>query len=152
VAALLTFQVEPCRVLAQEGRALMREHWEELGKEFGFPEPDPDERFYFAAEAAGKFVCVTARCEGSLVGYFTAMIGQNRHYKTIRVGLEDGYFIHPVYRDYRNARGLIEATKAALRERGVDKMIVRSKVTHSTGPLLERLGFRPIDLSHIIDL
>ena len=59
----------------------------------------------------------------------------------------DIFFLAPEYRKGLAGARLLKFAEASLRAIGVERVFTRTKLSpqHDLGPLLERLGFRPIE-------
>ncbi len=126
-------------------RFLWPEHWAELALDRGSIELECDEAKYEQGEAVGCLHIVTARIDGKLVGYYYGMLMNHLHYKS--AGLmcySDVYYLKPEYRGVNGAR-FIAAIMKSLKDRGVVKLYISTKVHQDHGALFERFGMKCSD-------
>jgi hypothetical protein len=144
--ARLVFQWEGARAVfsAPNWNDLARAHFAELAvsKKFGM---DPDYQKYIAANDAGLFRAWTARCEGELVGYIGWWIMPHSHSRRLLLAQDDLYILDPAHRKGMNGYNLFKTSFAALKESGVNLVILHSKCHKDVGSLLRRLGMEPTD-------
>jgi GNAT superfamily N-acetyltransferase len=126
---------------------LLEAHWREISANLDIP-LDVDKAGYLALENAGMLRVFTARSEGRvsnpIVGYAVYFIKYNLHYKSSLQALQDVLFVHP---DHRGSGGkLIMWADAQLRDEGVQVVYHHIKAAHNFGPVLERIGYKLVDL------
>ena len=143
----VTFQFEPFEAFFAAAQALFDRHFDEIAEHkelFGKVSPDLD--LYRAFDKRGVLRILTARHAGELVGYFVFVVKPNAHYRHVLAAIEDLYFLAPEYRKgitgYRFLRRAVEA----MEESGAHIGSLRTKLKHDHGQLLERLGFRPVEV------
>lgn len=141
----VTFQKEPLEPAFWEAQELFRAHWDEIAemKDVNVLDPDVDE--YRALAKSGRLHILTARDEGKLVGYYAAFIKNNLHYKSVIVGSDDLYFIHPAYRRGGVGVRLLLAAERMQREAGAVIAVLKEKLSHPHAALFERLGYKPME-------
>lgn len=125
---------------------LLENHWQEVAFYPDIP-LSPDWAAYEATDRAGCLRVYTARLEGVLIGYCVVFVRQGIHYTTCLEASEDLLFIAPHFRKGRVGIGLIKFTDDQLRAEGVQliKRHVKIDPALNFGPLLERMGYDPID-------
>lgn len=130
--------------LFEELMPLLQKHWEEIAHFKDIP-LDPDWDIYLKFEEVGAFRLFTARNEiGSLIGYSAFFVRPNAHYKTSIQALQDVLFIDPSQRG-AGAKFIIWCDKQLASE-GIGAVYHHVKVTHNFGPMLERIGYKLVDL------
>mgnify|MGYP001567224449 FL=1 len=144
-AKLLTFQVETLATAKHEAMPLLVMHWEEIALNKDTVPLDPDWDAYEKIESAGFYHVVTARDDGALVGYATYTIVRNLHYRSLIIAEADIFFLAPEYRQGMAGIRMLAFAEKTLTEHGVNKILTRTKIHHDLGPLLERMGFVPIE-------
>lgn len=108
----------------------------------------PDFMRYEQIEQLGFLRAYTARTEfGELVGYAVFFVNWNLHYSTSLQAVQDILFIHPEHRG-TGAR-LIKWADEQLKLDGVQTVAHHVKSAHNFGPLLERMGYRCVDLIYV---
>lgn len=144
--AEFAYQVEPYEQAIEGMRLLYQEHWEEVALDKGAIRLNPDYAKYSALAKAGILNVVTARVSGELIGYHISMVWPHIHYADSLTAFTDIFFLK---REYRKGTGagvrLLKFMEKSLRERGVQKIYMGTKLLHDIGPLLERLGYKAIE-------
>lgn len=148
----LRFQWEPLKKLVKEPnlQELLREHWEDLAIHKDQMILDPDWDRYFAIEGAGFYRVWAARDGATLAGYVGWFLQPHIHYKSTRLAMEDLYLLSTPYRKGLAGVRMFKTALDALKELGVERVIVHSKVHYQAergglGPLFKRLGFVHMD-------
>ena len=142
---MLTLQVESFTELLGELKPLLPLHWEELALDKDKVPLDPQFDIYIRREAAGEVMMVTARRDGELVGYFIGFVAPGLHYKTCLTLIMDIFFIRPDARNGFAGVKLFKAVEKEARRRGVQRMIVGSKMHADASVLFERLNYLPVE-------
>ncbi len=142
---MLTLQVESFTELLDELKPLLPLHWEELAINKDKVPLDPQFDIYIRREAAGEVMMVTARRDGALVGYFIGFVAPGLHYKTCLTLIMDIFFIHPSARNGFAGVKLFKAVEAEAKRRGVQRIIVGSKIHADASILFERLSYSPVE-------
>lgn len=146
-ASEIAFAFEPFERAFPEAQALFAEHFDEIAEHkdvFGAPDPDLD--FYRALERGGALRVITARDRGRLVGYFVFALARRKHYRTVMGAVEDLYFLAPEYRKGLTGFRFLRYCAQAMAETSAQVISMRTKINHNHGAMLERLGFRPIEI------
>lgn len=119
-------------------------HYEELcvTKEFEY---DPDYDAYRRLAQAGMLRCITCRADGELIGYIIFIIGPHLHYKSCITATEDIYFIRKDYRKGRIGIKLFQYAEQVLKERGIQRIVMHTKVHLDNSRLFEYLGYKQTD-------
>lgn len=139
------FQQEKWLDCVDEMRELWPEHWAELAIDRDKIKLGCDEEKYANGDAQGFLHLITARAGGKIVGYYYGMLMNHLHYKD--AGLmcySDVYFLKPEYRGLAGLRFML-AIIESLKERGVVKFYISTKVHQDHGELFERLGMKCSD-------
>ena len=140
---MTTFQRETFAQVIEEIKPLLDKHWEEIAH-FHDIALDPNYAMYRKAEEAGKLRVFTARKDGALVGYAVFITG-NLHYQSTSTAMQDILFLLPEHRGFTGYR-LIKFADSELAKEGVQITYHHVKVAHDFGPLLERMGYVPVDI------
>jgi GNAT superfamily N-acetyltransferase len=141
---MLTYQRETLGQAKTDGEPLLRRHWQEIAHHLDIPYA-PQWATYEVLEKVGKLRIYTARLDGKLIGYCVFVVSHNIHYGTSLEANEDVLFVAPEQRKGRVGIKLIEFCDMALKFEGVQLVKRHVKLAHNFGPLLERLGYEPID-------
>lgn len=105
-----------------------------------------DEAKYEQGDAGGCLHLITARADGELVGYYYGLLMNHLHYKD--AGLmcyTDVYYMKPENRHGGEGAKFMIAVMESLKERGVIKLYMSTKVHQDNGALFERLGMKCTD-------
>lgn len=142
----ITYQEEfMSRLNREEFSGLVKEHWEEsaLHKDKIFL--DPNLELYLELESKGQSKLFTVRDEGKLVGYFLVLVFKHLHYQGNTYAQNDVVFVTKEYRKGFTGIKLIKFAEECLKEDGVDVFNINVKKHKDFGPVLERLGFKPVE-------
>lgn len=127
-----------------EMEKLFPEHYEELCVTKEFP-AEPDYEQYRLLGKAGMLRTITCRADGELIGYINFIIQPHLHYKSCKTAFEDLYFIKKEYRKGRVGIRLFQYAEKVLKERGVHRIIMHTKVHLDLSKLFEYLGYKHSD-------
>ena len=148
----LAFGWEPAkRVFAEPNLTdLLRAHYEELATNKDTVPLDPDFGFLIDQEAKGFYRIWTARDGKLLVGYIGWWVFPHPHYRSIMHARDDLYMLDPAYRSGFNGYRMFASAIDALRELGVKRCMMHSKVHFEAERgglrrLFRRLGFEHTD-------
>lgn len=144
----LTFGWEPCRRLFEDPATpdLLREHWNELAVHKAQMPLDPDFGRFAELEDLGLFRIWAARDDKNLAGYIGWFTQPHLHYKSTLTAVEDLFLLSAPYRRGLNGYRMFTTALAALRELGVKRVMLNTKVHFEAergglGKLFSRLGF-----------
>ena len=147
----LTFHVEAFSDAIEDALPLLLDHYNEIALNKETTPFDPSWEQYWTLEQAGVLHIVTARDEGKLVGYSAyILLKRNLHY-ALSVAESDIFYLAPEYRKGLNGARMLKFAEDSLRALGVQRIVTKTKLTpeHDLGPLLERLGFAPIERVYV---
>ncbi len=139
-----TYQIEDGGELipSDEMRPLLQQHWEEVAGHRDKIKLDPDFDRYKELASMNALCCTTIRSGGELVGYFICFVCPHIHYKDHPMAYNDAIFILPEHRKgLAPVLNMIQCAEKELRERGVTKIVINTKVSNDFGPVLRRIGF-----------
>ena len=120
------------------------EHYEELCVTKDFPlEPDYDG--YRRLAQAGMLRCITCRIDGDLIGYIVFYIQPHLHYKSCKTAFEDIYYVKKEFRKGRIGIRLFQYAEKVLKEHGVNRIIMHTKIHLDNSRLFEYLGYKHTD-------
>jgi len=129
-------------LLQQELTPLLHKHWREIAHFQDIP-LNVDWATYYRVNGDGCLRICTARHEQQLVGYAVFFIRANPHYQDSLQAVQDVMFMLPAYRGRGGA--LIDYAEAQLRADGVQAIYQHVKDAFDFGPLLQRLGYVPVE-------
>ena len=138
-------EVRASDILA-EAQPLMLDHWEEVAKATGVPEPYIDPVQLAALEDAGATVTVGVFDDaGALVGYSLNLIGPPIDFANTLVMQNEGIFIRKEHRG-RIAVKLIAESERIAKERGATRALWHTYMDSRADDLFSRLpGYRVYD-------
>jgi GNAT superfamily N-acetyltransferase len=119
-------------------------HYDELCVTKDFP-LDPDYDQYKRINDAKLLACVTCRCDDELIGYIVFFLQPHIHYRTCLTAFEDMYFVKPEYRKGRLGIRLFQYAEKVLKEIGINRIILHTKVHLDNSRLFEYLGYKNSD-------
>lgn len=149
-ASKYTFAVEPLSPdLFDETLPLLMAHWEEIAHFKDIP-LKPDQAAYEAIAAAGNLRVYTVRESGPiarLIGYAVFFLRRNMHYSTSLQAVQDILYLDPSARGKLVGLRFIKYCDEELRKEGVQVAMHHVKVKPGLdfGPMLERIGYEPVD-------
>ena len=143
---MITFQVEKWRPFHAEAGPIMQRHWEEIAIDRDKIQFSLDNARYEGMDDAGILHILTVRDSGNLMGYYIAFILPHVHYQHAGLmAFTDAYYVLPEARRGPVGMQLFAEAEKSLKERGVVKTYLSTKVHHDNGPLFERLGWKLTD-------
>ena len=142
---MLTFQTERLANVRAEAEPLLLRHWEEVALNKDVVRLDPDWDAYAKVEALGMLCVTTARHDGKLIGYVSDVLSPNLHYRSLKTAANDLFWLAPEHRKGGLGLRLLLASEGFAREMGANQFVKRVKLHLDFGPVLERLGYVPIE-------
>lgn len=143
---MITFHQEPFAKAYRDASAAIARHYDEIAEDkhiIGLI--DPDLEYYAALEKRDMLRVLVARDGNKLVGYYIAVISNNKHYKSVLCATEDMYYLDPDYRKGALGLKLLLEAERMLRETKAVISIAKTKISHDHGVLFERIGYRPFE-------
>lgn len=142
---MITYQEESFKALLPELRPILDRHWEELALDKDKVPLDPQYEIYFTREEAGELLTFTVREDSELVGYFLGFIAPGLHYRTCLTCTMDIFYIHPDHRGHGMGINLFKCVEKVLKQRGVNRLFVGSKMHKDAAFLFQKLGYREVE-------
>jgi GNAT superfamily N-acetyltransferase len=133
--------------LCEELKPLLERHYLEIAHYQDIP-LDPDYEQYVKLEDAGVLRVFTARESkfSMLAGYAIFFVKNNLHYKASLQAIQDIIFVHPGFRSAGFGAKLITFCDEELQKEKVQVVYHHVKEAHNFGPLLEKIGYKLVDL------
>jgi GNAT superfamily N-acetyltransferase len=149
VPARHTFARESLTVeLFHETLPLLMAHWEEIAHFKDIP-LKPDQQAYQTLSTHGNLRIYTVRegVGGTLIGYAVFFLRRNMHYSTSLQAVQDILYLDPASRGRLVGYRFIKWCDDQLRAEGVQLVMhhVKVKPELDFGPMLERIGYEPVD-------
>jgi GNAT superfamily N-acetyltransferase len=123
---------------------LLPEHYEELCVTKDFPLL-PDYEAYGRLAVNDMLRCITCRAEGNLIGYIIFIVQPHLHYMSCKTAFEDIYFVRKEFRQGRTGIRLFQYAEDVLKQDGVNRMIVHTKIHLDNSRLFEYLVYKHTD-------
>lgn len=125
---------------------LMREHWLEVAKDTGVPEPQVNPAIINALQAAGALVTLGVfDDDNTMVGYSLNVLGPPIDFANMIVMQNEGIFVRPEHRG-RIALRLISESERIAKERGATRAIWHTYMDSRADALFSGLpGYRAFD-------
>lgn len=130
--------------LFEEVSPLLFKHYKEIAHFQDIP-LDPDFDLYTTVDKTGNLRVFTAReDDGRIIGYAVFFVRANIHYKSSLQAVQDIIYIDKEVRGFGHK--FILWCDEYLAMEGVQAVYHHVKAEHNFGPLLERLGYKLVDL------
>lgn len=120
------------------------EHYEELCVTKDFP-LEPDYEAYRNLAKSGMLRCITCRADKDLIGYIVFIVQPHLHYRSCKTAFEDIYYVKKEFRKGRIGIRLFQYAEKALKEHGVNRIIMHTKIHLDNSKLFEYLGYKHTD-------
>ena len=144
----LRFQLETWADLWRDGQELFQVHYDELALHKEAMPLGLDNALYLDLERRGFLFVLAARKGGTLVGYYVALVlAHHPHNKDGgKVATCDMFYIKPSERKGGAGAKLLMRAEKELRNLGVKKATISTKLHFENGALLEALGWEKTDV------
>lgn len=142
---MITVQIEPLTERLPELMPLFPKHYAELALNQDRVPLDPDYSIYVERDRRGEVLLVTAREDAALIGYFVGFIAPGLHYRTCLTLTMDIFWVAPESRGAGAGWHIFKAVEAEARRRGVQRMLVGSKLHKDASFLFEKLGYEEVE-------
>lgn len=147
--AQLRFRFETFSAIHRELLPLFKRHWQEIAIDHEHVPLDPDWDCYFALEAQGKLLFLTARSGRELVGYVSNIVDRHLHYAGTRFAHTEMFWLDPAFRKGWQPVKMLLTNIKGLEDRGVEIGTINFKLHFKNarvGKVLARLGYVPTDI------
>lgn len=142
---MITAQPETWGSFLPELREIIGQHYEELALNKDVIPLVPRWDQYEARDMSGSLMLIVARDAGRPVGYFIGFLAHHMHYATSYNLLCDIFYIRPEFRNGWAGVRLFRAMETEARRRGVQRIVVTSKLHLPADGLLRFMKFEPIE-------
>lgn len=126
-------------------KPLLPIHYKELALNQDKVPLSPQFDKYVAAEQNGELIFIALRKLGEIVGYFIGFIAPGLHYSTCLTCNMDIFYVLPEHRGGGAGFQLFKFVEKQLKQRGVQRMFVGSKMHKDASWLFEKLGYEPVE-------
>lgn len=131
--------------MREQGRELLRQHYEELTLDKQVAKLDVDWVRYENLERSHTLFSLGAFRGTTLVGYAVFIISYNLHYRCLKIAHNDVLFLVPIERKGSTGIRLIQECEHRLANLGVVKLVMHTKKDTVMEKLLPRLGYKHED-------
>jgi len=142
---MITTHVESFEENLEHLKPLLPIHYKELALNQDKVPLSPQYDKYIASEQNGGLLFVTLRKAGQLIGYFIGFIAPGLHYSTCLTCQMDIFYVLPEHRGSGTGFQLFKFVEQQLKQRGVQRMFVGSKLHKDASWLFEKLGYEPVE-------
>ena len=137
---MISYQEELFKDIEQELSKIFPEHYAEVSSTPEIP-LDINYESYKNIQANGNLVLTTCRKNSELVGYTIFIVSPNIHNKGCLTAYEDLYYIRKQHRKGRIGINLFKHAEEVLKQRGVKRIILTTKVHLDNSKLFEYLDY-----------
>ena len=142
---MITAHVESFEQNLEFLKPLLPIHYAELALNQDKVPLSPQFDKYIDAENRGELIFVALRDVGQIVGYFIGFIAPGLHYSTCLTCQMDIFYVLPEHRGSGAGFQLFKFVEKQLKQRGVQRMFVGSKMHKDASWLFEKLGYTPVE-------
>ena len=145
---MITYQVESYLDVLPELKAIYPEHYKELAANKELVKLNPDYDKYEALAKANLLHLVTVRKDNELIGYHLSVISPHLHYMNSLTCFTDIFLVRKQFRKEENGfigLKLFKKLEESVKERGVQRIYMGTKLSLDISPILKRLGYSPIE-------
>jgi hypothetical protein len=139
-----TYQVEDPAEFIEALKDILPTHYDELCVTKDFPLM-PDYESYGRLHVARMLRCITVREDNELIGYAIFIIQPHLHYRSCTTAFEDIYFLKKEKRKGRVGIRLFQFAEGVLKQEGVDRVVMHTKIHMDNSRLFEYLGYKLTD-------
>jgi GNAT superfamily N-acetyltransferase len=142
---LLTVDIEP--YAGEEMDVLYRRNHHEVNEFRDICNDQLDHQQYRDAEKRGRLVCVYARVDRDIVGYFIVFVRPHQHHRGMLAAFEDMYYVAEGLRRKGIGTRMTNLAKAECAKRGAVLMFTTRKLRRlQPHRMLTDAGFRPFEV------
>jgi GNAT superfamily N-acetyltransferase len=127
-------------------KPLFPAHWDELAMNKDKVPLDPQYGIYLARDARGEVLFITLRRDGELLGYFVGFVALGLHYQACLTLTMDIFWTHHSIRGGTAGLRLFRAVEKEAARRGVQRMIMGSKLHKDASRLFAAIGYEPVEV------
>lgn len=148
-----TFAIERIGDIADEIKPLHQAHWNETEVHRHDLPFDPDYETFFRYERAGRYVLLTLRKDGKLLGNCAMYLDKSTHTQTI-IATEDTLYLLPEARKGRVASRFVAYAENAMRLLGAREINITVKTVNKACRFFRLLGYRHVEngLTKILEI
>lgn len=139
-----------------QAHQLAYDHWLEVAKDTGVPEPDINPELVKAMEDAGLLLTLGAFKDEELIGYSINVLGPTFNFQHLKVCQNEGIFVAKPYRGTIGAL-LVKETLTAAQAKGAARVLFHAYIGTSADALFSRLRwqgrpFQAFDITYTMEI
>jgi GNAT superfamily N-acetyltransferase len=138
------FTIERIEDIADEIKPLHQAHWNETEVHRHELPFNPDYETFFRYERAGRYILLTLRQDGKLLGNCAMYLDKSTHTQTI-IATEDTLYLLPEARKGRVASRFVAYVENALRLLGATEINIAVKTVNKACRFFRLLGYRHVE-------
>lgn len=138
---MVDYQVEDVRLLKEELEPMILAHYKEIALYQESIKLAPDWARYFQLEEMGILKILTARQEGTLIGYYIQLINPNLHYSLDNFAVCDIVYLGKEYRGGKHSVELFKQAEKVAKDNGASVMTMHFKTYLPFDNLMVNLGW-----------
>jgi GNAT superfamily N-acetyltransferase len=138
------FSLERIEAIADEIKPLHRAHWNETEAHRHELPFNPDYPAFIRYERAGRYVLLTLRADGRLLGNCAMYLDKSTHTQTL-IATEDTLYLLPEARKGRVARDFMVYVERVMRQLGAREIHITVKTVNKAGRFFRMLGYRHVE-------
>lgn len=127
---------------------LMRDNWAETGFDFEF---NPSIEAYQRLYDAGLMFALAAFDGDEVIGYCAMTVMGHLHNPDVTFASNDALYVRPDHRGITSVR-LIQAAEAEAKQRGASRFLWHTRAGTPMAAMLERRGYKPVDITVMKEL
>ncbi|HQT82291.1 MAG TPA: GNAT family N-acetyltransferase [Ferrovaceae bacterium] len=141
----ITYEVTSFTNLMSHAQHLFPKHFEEVAADKDKIKLNVHLEGYYWFEQHHQLHVIVCKKGSELIGYFIGIVRPHLHYKNSLTAYTDIFYINPEYRKGRAGINLFKYAEKTLWHRGVQRIYMGTKLKLDIGPILDRLGYNPIE-------
>lgn len=146
-----SFTVENFLRARREAEPLFKEQYALMDCDRDTVALDPNYDELEEAARIGRTLFIACRIGDELVGYYLAVIQNHLLSRNSLTSFQLGFYLRPQHRSGGRAMRMLKLAEAWMRVRGVKRMYSGANIEYQdgrVGHLLERMGYKPIEVSY----
>lgn len=138
------FSLERIETIAHEIKPLHQAHWKETEAHRHAFTFNPDYPTFIRYERAGRYVLLTVRLDGRLVGNCAMYLDRSTHTHTV-IATEDTLYLLPEARKGQVARRFVAYIERVMRQLGAREIHITVKTVNKAARFFQMLGYRHVE-------
>lgn len=140
----VVFAMERIENITEEIKQLHRAHWNETEEHRHKLPFNPDYATFIQYERAGRYVLLTVRSEGKLLGNCAMYLDRSAHTQTL-IATEDTLYLLPEARTGGVAKRFVAYVENAMQSLGAREINITVKTVNKAARFFRLLGYRHVE-------